>query len=216
MTKIKICGLTRMEDIEAVNELLPDYIGFVFAPSRRQVTVEQAEALSGRLSPSICPVGVFVNQPEELITEIVGRGIIRLVQLHGGETPEFAGRLKSRLNALCLGYPVSVMKAVSMDTPKELLRWNHSEVDFLLLDKGAGGTGEQFDHSLIAQAEPMEKPWFLAGGMRPENAAEAIRRFHPYGIDVSSGVETDGKKDREKIRRIIKNVRMERAAELSD
>lgn len=209
MTKIKICGLTRMEDIEAVNELLPDYIGFVFAPSRRQVTVKQAEALSKRLYPSICPVGVFVNQPEELITEIVRRKIIRLVQLHGKETPEFAGQLKRHLNELNYGPPVLVVKAVSMDNPDQLIKWNHSDVDFLLLDKGLGGTGEQFDHSLISRAEPMEKPWFLAGGMRPDNAAEAIRRFHPYGIDVSSGVETDGRKDREKIREIIERVRTE-------
>lgn len=208
MTKIKICGLTRIEDIEAVNEFLPDYAGFVFAPSRRQVTLEQADILSGRLSPSICPVGVFVDQPEEMIAELVRRGIIRMVQLHGKETPEFARNLKRHLREACAESSVMVVKAVSMDTPGELIKWNHSDVDFLLLDKGAGGTGVQFDHDLISQAEPMEKPWFLAGGMSAENVLAAIRRFRPYGIDVSSGVETDGKKDREKIRRMIELVRM--------
>lgn len=219
MTKIKICGLTRKEDIDAVNEFLPDYIGFVFAPSRRQVTLEQAEALSGMLSPVICPVGVFVNQPEEMILEAVRRGIIGMVQLHGQETPELVSSLKACLREVQGGRredgsplaAVPIVKAVSMDMDGALSLWNHSEADYLLLDKGAGGTGEQFDHSLILQAEPMKKPWFLAGGMNPENTGDAIRRFRPYGIDVSSGVETDGKKDREKIRRIIGQVRAEAA-----
>lgn len=212
MTKIKICGLTRMEDIEAVNEFLPDYAGFVFAPSRRQVTLEQAGVLSGRLSPAVCPVGVFVNQPEELICEAAERGIIRAVQLHGQETPEAAARLRACLEPL----PIPIIKAVRMDSADALLGWKESAVDYLLLDRGAGGTGEQFDHDLILEAGPIPKPWFLAGGMSAENVSAAIRRFHPYGIDVSSGVETDGRKDREKIRRFIESVRKERAGEPAD
>lgn len=203
MTKIKICGLTRTEDILAVNQYGPDYAGFVFAESRRQVTEEQARRLSALLHPSICPVGVFVNDEEERICRLAGEGIIRMVQLHGQESLQYVSRLKQ----LLMPWKVPVIKAVSMVSEDSLTRWLSSDADYLLLDAGAGGTGRTFDHSLLDRAGAIKKPWFLAGGMTPENAGAAVRRFSPFAVDVSSGVETDGRKDAGKIGRMIQNVR---------
>lgn len=201
MTKIKICGLRRPEDIAAVNRYRPDYAGFVFAPGRRQVTPAQAAALVQELLPEICPVGVFVNAPEEMICGLVEAGTIRVIQFHGQETERTITRMKRR-------YPdVPVIRAVSMKQGHELGRWDASDADYLLLDAGNGGTGHMFDHSLITQAGAIQKPWFLAGGMQPDNVQEAIASFAPFGIDCSSGVETEGWKDPFKIRRIIENVR---------
>ncbi|MCD8121124.1 MAG: phosphoribosylanthranilate isomerase [Clostridiales bacterium] len=204
MTKVKICGLKRREDIEAVNRYLPDYIGFLFAKSRRQVTEEQAAELSALLSPAITPVGVFVNEEPERICRIVQAGIIRAVQLHGSEMPAYVNALKRRLESYGT---IPVIKAVRMEPGVDLRLWERSDADFLLLDQGAGGTGEAFDHELIGEAGELVKPWFLAGGMSPETAPEAIRRFHPYAVDVSSGVESDGVKDPEKMRRMVEAVR---------
>lgn len=206
MTKIKICGLMRQEDIEAVNRFLPDYVGFVFAPSRRQVTPEQALALRRMLRREICPVGVFVNEREDTICRIVELGGIRMVQLHGQERPEQVRQLKKRLSMVG---EAAVIKAIRMEPGHRLDEWQQSEADYLLLDAGAGGTGTMFDHRLLKAAGQIRKPWFLAGGMGPDNAAEAIRRYSPFGIDVSSKVETDGKKDGRKIERMIRSTRNE-------
>ena len=201
MTKIKICGLRRSEDIAAVNQYRPDYAGFVFAPGRRQVTPAQAAALARELSAEICPVGVFVNAPEEMICGLVEAGTIRAIQFHGQETEEAITRMKRRFPDVLL------IRAVSMKENHELRRWDASEADYLLLDAGSGGTGHTFDHSLITQAGTIQKPWFLAGGMQPGNVQEAMAFFAPFGIDCSSGVETDGWKDPLKIRQMIENVR---------
>lgn len=211
MAKIKICGLTRPEDIQMVNRTEPDYVGFVFAESRRQVSIEQAAVLRAHLRPGICPVGVFVNEEEDQICQIVEHGMIEVVQLHGQETPEQVRRLRQRLNRIPIRFPyrVLIMKAICMEPGHELDRWLDSEVDFLLLDTGSGGTGTTFDHELIARAGQITKPWFLAGGMNPDNAKDAIERFHPYGIDVSSGVEIDGRKNNRKIESMIRSVRDE-------
>lgn len=203
MTRIKICGLTRQEDIAAVNHFLPDYVGFVFAPSRRQVTAEQAADLSRMLRKEICPVGVFVNAPEDDVARLAEQGVIRMIQLHGQETPELIERLHDRVPS------VPVIRAVRMEPGHRLDEWQQSAADYLLLDAGAGGTGTMFDHGLLEDLGGLTKPWFLAGGMNPANAAKAVRRFHPFGIDVSSGVETDGKKDERKIESMIRSVRDE-------
>lgn len=197
--KVKICGLRRAEDIEMVNRFQPDYAGFVFAPGKRQVTAGQACALRDRLRKEICPVGVFVDAPEEEICSLVRQSVIGAVQLHGHETPEAVGRLKE----LLAPFAVPVIKALRVEGTLFLGTWEESSADFLLLDSG-GGTGKPFDHGLIGR---IRKPWFLAGGMNPDNAGEAVRRFHPYGIDVSSGVETDGKKDAGKVEQMIRRVR---------
>lgn len=204
MTKIKICGIRREEDIDIVNDLRPEYVGFVFAPSRRRISLKEAANLSRRLHPDICPVGVYVNAGTEDVVRAAELGVIRMVQLHGQESAAQIRELKALLPA---GVPV--MKAVSMETGQELKRWQDSEADYLLLDAGSAGGGQLFDHRLLERAEEIRKPWFLAGGMNPDNAPEAIRRFTPYGIDVSSGVETDGYKDRKKVEMMIRRVRYE-------
>ena len=197
MTKIKICGLSRLADIEAVNAARPDYIGFVFAESRRKVTPAEAARLKARLSPAILTVGVFVNAPPETILSLTAAGIIDWIQLHGSESPETIRFLKEKS-----GRPV--LKAFSIQTPADLELAAATPADFPLLDNGKGGTGETFDWSLFQE---QEKPFFLAGGLSPENVKEAVERFHPYAVDVSSGVETDGYKDYEKMKAFMDAVR---------
>ena len=172
--KIKICGLCREEEIAAVNEVQPDYIGFVFAQgSRRYVDPRQAALLRQGLSKKIAAAGVFTDAPLEQILQLVYEKVIDIVQLHGNETLEFAEDLKC-----CCDVPV--VKAVSMsgDTySREIKRWEHSCVDYLLLDSGRGGTGTTFDYGRIGSPA---KPFFLAGGLTPENVAEAARQVLPY------------------------------------
>ncbi len=201
MPKIKICGLTHQEDIEIVNVVLPDYIGFVFAESRRQVTEEQAEALKRRLRPEIKAVGVFVNDKISRITELCRKGMIDLVQLHGEEDEEYLKNLRAEIDQ-------EIIKAVRVKSPSDIMEASGTESDYLLLDtyhkEQRGGSGIVFDWSLIGQPA---KPYFLAGGLKEDNILEAIRKLQPFAVDISSGVETDGKKDAEKIRNIIAKVR---------
>lgn len=199
--KIKICGLSRIEDIDAVNALQPDMIGFVFAQkSPRYVTPEKARLLKYHLAEGIQAVGVFVDESLESIERLVKSHVIDMIQLHGNESISFMERLKKHCN-------VPIVKAVSMTKDncfEELRCWGQSNVDYLLLDSGAGGTGMQFDYGRIEQ---VEKPFFLAGGLNPENVAEASLQVAPYGVDMSSGVETDGKKDRKKIEEAVRRIR---------
>lgn len=199
MTKIKICGLMRQQDIDAVNEAGPDYIGFVFAESRRQVTPQQAELLKRRLDPKIQAAGVFVNAPIEEVVEICRQGIIDLIQLHGSETTDYIRQLKTRTDK-------PVIKAVSMQKGLSGQQLMEIPSDYLLLDQGKGGTGKTFDWKLIPE---IKRPFFLAGGLGPDNLAEAIRQVQPFAVDLSSGVETDGKKDREKILQAVRSVKYE-------
>lgn len=202
MTKIKICGLTRNEDIEAVNRYLPDIAGFVFAESRRKVTPEQAGLLKSKLDTRIRTAGVFTDAPTELIAGLCRSGIIDIVQLHGDETEQYIRELKQKITC-------PVIKAVRVQSSEQILQAQQLSCDMLLLDtwqKGKyGGSGKTFDHSMIPV---LEKPFFLAGGLDCSNVSQAILKCRPYGIDVSSGVETDGVKDEEKIREIIKLVRL--------
>lgn len=204
MTKIKICGLKRPEDIEYVNQYLPDYAGFVFAGSKRKVTDEQAEELSRKLDGRIIAVGVFVNEPAEHIVNLVKKGIIRVVQLHGDEDREYILKLRENLEE-----SVKIIKAVRVQNREQILEAEKLPCDYLLLDtwqKDAyGGCGKQFDKSLIP--EDMSKPYFLAGGLAADNIRENIQICHPYAVDVSSAVETDGKKDEKKIQEFIERVR---------
>lgn len=199
--EIKICGLSRAEDIDAVNACHPDIIGFVFAPkSRRYVPPQKAFELKRRLDKGVRSAGVFVDETPEIIAELVHRQVIDIVQLHGRESAAFMEELKR----LC---DVPVVKAVSMTKDgfaEELRQWELSTVDYLLLDSGAGGTGQQFDYDRITQ---LRKPFFLAGGLTPENVTEAALRVQPFGVDMSSGVETDGKKDRKKIEEAVRRIR---------
>lgn len=197
MTKIKICGLTRREDIEAVNAFMPDYIGFVFAKaSRRYVSPRQAEKFKALLSEGIEAVGVFVNEPKEAVAELLRQGTIDAAQLHGQETEQEIRWLREHT-----GKPV--IKAVSVQSRGDVERWQDSCADYLLLDHGAGGSGRCFDWSLT---DACKKPYFLAGGIDLENIKKALN-LGAFAIDLSGGAETNGQKDPQKIAEIIKTVR---------
>lgn len=199
MTKIKICGLRRPEDIAYVNEAKPDFAGFIIdvPKSRRNVPREKVRELTTLLSPEILPVGVFVNAPMETILSLVTDGTLKAVQLHGQESQSYLEELKKQV-------AVPLIRAFSIRSPEDLTEAEKSPADFVLLDNGAGGTGETFDWSLLSS---FDRPFFLAGGLRLENITEAVSRFHPYALDLSSGVETDGYKDKEKIIAAVAAVR---------
>lgn len=199
MTKIKICGLRRPEDIAYVNEAKPDFAGFIIdvPKSRRNVPQEKVRELTALLSPEILPVGVFVNAPMETILSLVTDGTLKAIQLHGQESQSYLEELKKQV-------AVPLIRAFSIRSPEDLTEAEKSPADFVLLDNGAGGTGETFDWSLLSS---FDRPFFLAGGLRLENITEAVNRFHPYALDLSSGVETDGYKDKEKIIAAVAAVR---------
>lgn len=199
MTKIKICGLRRPEDIAYVNEAKPDFAGFIIdvPKSRRNVPREKVRELTALLSPEILPVGVFVNAPMETILSLVTDGTLKAVQLHGQESQSYLEELKKQV-------AVPLIRAFSIRSQEDLTEAEKSPADFVLLDNGAGGTGETFDWSLLSS---FDRPFFLAGGLRLENITEAVSRFHPYALDLSSGVETDGYKDKEKIIAAVAAVR---------
>ncbi|MEI3187656.1 MAG: phosphoribosylanthranilate isomerase [Lachnospiraceae bacterium] len=161
-TKIKICGLTRLKDMDVLNACRPDFAGLVFAQSRRQVSEELAEKLRAHLSREIPIVGVFVDAPSEQIERLVEREIIDVVQLHGEETPSNLEDLRERLNRL--GRKVPLIKAIRMSEKTDLAIWYESEADYLLLDAMQAGAGKLFDHKLLESHLPIQKPWFLAGG----------------------------------------------------
>lgn len=197
MTKIKLCGLSRPCDIEAANELLPEYIGFVFAHgSRRYVTAGQAAALKRLLHARIKAVGVFVKERPETIAGLLDQGVIDLVQLHGGEDTDYVRRLRQFTDK-------PVIQAFRIETAEDIARAERSAADYVLLDSGAG-TGTVFDWRLIRK---MERPCFLAGGLCPDNAESAVRQFRPYAVDVSSGIETGGVKDKTKMAAFVAAVR---------
>lgn len=198
MTKIKLCGMMEPKDIETANYLKPDYIGFIFAPkSRRYVTKIQAAAMKAILNPKIQVVGVFVNEKPEVIAEYLKEEIIDVAQLHGQEDEDYIRRLRNLTEN-------QLLQAFRIQTEEDVKKAVKSSADLILLDAGAGGTGTSFDWSLIRN---IERSWILAGGLYPENVAEAIRQLKPYGVDVSSGIETDGKKDLQKMERFVNAVR---------
>ena len=202
--KIKICGLTRREDILAVNTWKPDYAGFVFAPGKRRLTGTKAQELRELMLPEIPAVGVFVNSPIEDILSLTGKGIIDLIQLHGDEDRDYFMELKS---CLAPGFPV--IKAIRIRQAEDRKEAENLPADFLLFDtytKGLyGGSGKTFDWSMIPD---IKKPWFLAGGIDSSNVRQAMKTM-AYCLDLSSSVETDGKKDPQKIKEIIQTVRSE-------
>ena len=197
MFKVKICGLTRLCDIDTVNMENPDYIGFVFANSRRRVSPSQAMKLKERLNEGIISVGVFVDERIEVVLSIIKSGIVDIIQLHGAENENYIKRLKE-----ISGKPV--IKAVSVEKADDVQKLASTSADYLLLDNKGGGTGRAFDWGLIGETD---KPYFLAGGLDVDNIAQAISQTRPYVFDVSSGVETDGLKDPVKIKEFIRRVR---------
>ena len=197
MTKIKICGLQSEEDISYVNELMPDYIGFVFLQGRRRyISPDDAAHLKSLLNPSIQSVGVFVNESVENVVSLLQSGTIQMAQLHGQEDAAYARKLKS----LC---DRPIIKAFIVKSKEDIEKALAYPSDYLLLDNGLG-TGETFDWSLI---RGIERPFFLAGGLNSENVREAISLTGPYAVDTSSGVETDHRKDYNKIKAFIDAVR---------
>ena len=185
-----------MEDIEAVNACKPDYIGFVFFPkSKRYVTVEQAAKLKAALDPDIEAVGVFVNEDCNKIQNIAEKNMIDVIQLHGDEDEEMIKYLHRTKKP--------IIKAVSVRSGKDIDKWKDSSVDFLLFDNGSGGTGETFHWDYI---KGYQKPFFLAGGINLSNLPLALEQG-AYALDLSGGAETNGVKDPEKIREIIRMVR---------
>ena len=198
MTKIKFCGLTRAEDIAAANVLKPEYIGFVFAPkSKRYVSPQQAALLRARLDPAIKAVGVFVNEPPEAVARLLNEKLIDIAQLHGQENAAYLARLRS-LTAKPL------WQAFRAETAAGLAAAARSTADMVLLDSGAGGTGTVFNWKLLLG---FPRPYILAGGLDANNAADAAARLHPYAVDVSSGIETAGKKDPAKMAAFAAAVR---------
>lgn len=201
MVKIKICGLKNPNDIGYVNQFKPDFIGFVFATSPRKVDFDTASQLSFMLNQDIIPVGVFVNESIEKITQLVHHKVIQMVQLHGDEDIVYINELKKHIH-------VPLIKAVRVRTTQDILVAQKLPVDYLLLDtfvKGmAGGSGQVFNHDLIPS---LEKPFFLAGGLNPDNVPSVLTKIQPFAVDVSGGVETNGIKDKDKIEKMIQAVR---------
>jgi phosphoribosylanthranilate isomerase len=199
MTKIKLCGLSRPADIEAANRLRPDYIGFVFAAkSKRAVTPETAGALKGLLLPEIRAVGVFVDEEPETVAGLLNNGTIELGQLHGHEDEGYLRRLRALTDR-------PLIQAFRIASEEDLRRAEASRADAILLDAGAG-TGTVFDWSLLRSAS---REYFLAGGLSAENVGAAIRQLHPFAVDVSSGIESGGVKDPEKMAAFVAAVREE-------
>lgn len=196
--KIKLCGLMRPSDIETANLLHPDYVGFVFAKkSRRYVSPERVKTLKELLHPDILAVGVFVDEEPEAVATWLSSGIIDIAQLHGREDEAYIKRLRELTDR-------PIIKAFSVKETHDIEKANDSTADFVLLDAGDGGTGTAFDWELLAG---MSRPYFLAGGLDADTVGGAVRRWRPYAVDVSSGIETDGVKDAEKMQAFVKNVR---------
>jgi indole-3-glycerol phosphate synthase/phosphoribosylanthranilate isomerase len=210
LAKIKLCGVCRDEDIAAVNDAMPDYVGFVFAESRRRISPETAQRLRGKLHEGITPAGVFVNAEIALIEALTGLGVIEIVQLHGDESEEYINEVKRRTGA-------PVIKAVKVTERTDLHAEAHSAADYLLFDGGAG-EGKGFDWSRL-RGKMLAKPFFIAGGIDEKNVAAAYAETGAFAVDISSGAETDGVKDKAKIARLVSILRdadKARAAVIAD
>jgi phosphoribosylanthranilate isomerase len=201
-TRVKICGITNLADAQAAIEAGADALGFIFyEKSPRRMTIPAVGKISKQLPPFIMRVGVFVNAPEELVKRAIGECGLGLLQFHGDEPPEF-----------CTRFGLMSMKAFRLRDAESLKELPKYPTEAWLLDaysaENLGGTGEKFNWDLAVEAQKFGKPVFLAGGLTPENVAAAIRKVQPFGVDVSSGVEsTLGKKDHAKVRAFIANVR---------
>lgn len=198
MVKIKICGLRRLEDVEIVNKYKPDYVGFVFADSKRKVSHEIASKMKDNLSSDIISVGVFVDAPQDEILELFNDDVIEIAQLHGREDEDYINRLKESTNN-----ELKIIKAIEMSGDEDLSKYDNSPADYLLLDSGKG-SGKTFDWQLIRT--DLKKEFFLAGGINSTNVKKAIEEFDPYAIDLSSSLETNDYKDENKIKEIMEAI----------
>lgn len=201
--KVKMCGLRRLKDIQYANQVKPDYVGFVFAESPRKIEMEQAAQLRRQLNPDIQAVGVFVNETPDRIAEIADTASLDAIQLHGDEDLEYIFKLRNRTKQ-------KIWKAVRVKNIQDIARAEKLPVDMLLLDRfcktAYGGTGEVLKLSLIKRKK-VKLPYFLAGGLNPDNLEGILQELLPDGIDLSSGIETGGKKDLNKMKKIIEICR---------
>ena len=197
MTAVKLCGLKRAEDVLAANLLMPDLVGFVFAKkSKRYITPETAEELKSLLDPDIKAVGVFVDEDINVVASYLEKGIIDIAQLHGSEDDGFVRELKKKTGK-------QIIKAFRVIDETDLLDASLSCADYILLDAG-NGDGRIFDWSVL---NGFDRQYFLAGGLTCENVAGAVEKLKPFGVDVSSGIETDGAKDPVKMNEFVNIVR---------
>ena len=192
MTKVKICGLSTKEAVKTAVSAGADYIGFVFAPSKRQVTLAQAAELAKLIPSHIQKVGVFVSPSREELLEAIEKIGLDLVQIHGQVTDDLFVKL-----------PCASIQAMQVDGNGHV---PNSQADYLLFDAPVAGSGQTFDWGQLDTTE-LSQSFFIAGGLNEANVEEAIQHFTPYAVDVSSGVETNGQKDHEKIRRFIERVK---------
>lgn len=198
MTRIKLCGLQSLDDVITANAVQPDYIGFVFAKtSKRFITPQTAEELRKKLDRKITAVGIFVNEPVEVVAELLNKGIIDMAQLHGNESEEYITFLRKKTDK-------KLIKAFSINEAKNLQAAYACSADYILFDSGSGGTGKSFDWNIL---QDFDRRYFLAGGLSINNVSEAVSRLHPYAVDVSSGIETDGRKDDVKMAAFVNAVR---------
>ena len=198
MTKIKLCGLKSLNDIEIINKYNPEYIGFIFyKKSKRYIDYKTAKILKNALNKNILAVGVFVNEDINTVVKLLNQNIIDIAQLHGNESENYIKTLKKLTNK-------TIIKAFKVENTLDIKKAKQSQADFVLLDSGTGGTGQTFNWSLIKN---FERPYFLAGGLNNKNIKTALNILSPYALDVSSGIETSGKKDPEKIKAFIQTVR---------
>ena len=195
-TKVKMCGMMRPEDIKAVNDVKPDFVGFIFAENRkRTVSPDAAAGMRSLLDPSIKAVGVFLNQDVLFVADTALKCRLDYIQLQGSEDEEFIRSLRNITE-------VPVIKAFIIEEESTIEKANQSTAEMILLDSGAG-SGETFGWEIISK---VTRPYFLAGGLSAENAKEAVLTLHPYALDVSSGIETNGLKDPAKMKKFMKEV----------
>ena len=195
---VKFCGLQMEEDIRAVNGLMPDMVGFILDKSRRRyVSPDRLCELRSMLDPKIKAVGVFVDEDIDQVEKLLKEGLIDIAQLHGKETPEYIRELKRRTGA-------EVIKAFAVRNERDIIEATDSPADLVLLDSPGGGTGAAFEWGMLTL---VQRPFILAGGLNAGNVNEAIEMIDPYGVDVSSGIETDGVKDRNKMEAFMAAVR---------
>ncbi len=211
---IKLCGLMRLEDVLAANRAAPDMVGFVFAKeSRRAVSASKAAEMRAALAAGIQPVGVFTDAPLSEILALVRAGTIELVQLHGSDSHEQAESCVAALHA----HGVKVIRAIRVSRAADLRAAERSSADLLLLDSARPGHGEPFDHALLRN---FPRAYLLAGGLTPESVGLAVRALRPFGVDVSSGIETHGSKDADKMLAFTRNATeaasVERASMISN
>ncbi|MDO5560294.1 MAG: phosphoribosylanthranilate isomerase [Oscillospiraceae bacterium] len=200
--KLKLCGIRSSEDIEYMNEFRPDYIGYVFAPSPRRITPKHARKLNKKLAIGIRSAGVFVNEPVDELIDAVKISGVDVIQLHGDETREYISELRKLTDK-------KIWKAVRVRDSSDIVRADMFGADALVLDSYSrsryGGTGKTSDWDVISNIR-ISTPFFMAGGIDTSNLSNCVSEIDPYGIDISGGIETDGHKDHEKIKQIMKII----------